>query len=243
MVFSLFFAFFFLKKKKAIDFRPSQAREGLINTIADILHVYKATFSANVSGELVIPESLKMLPVYVLGMVKSPILRVAIGERVDRRMHMLISLNYMPYHRSVTFAYPKLYAAASAVPNKLSQQSLTESGGVVLLDTAHELLLLVARTADPGVLAHVFAVTSFEQVDPAAPLPLVDSPTSTQLHETIAATRSRCATWARLTVIKEGEARWAEVMQWLVEDRMNQPPLPSFQEFVRQLQGLASKQK
>jgi protein transport protein SEC24 len=149
--------------------------------MADILQVYKSNFSANVSGELVIPESLKMLPVYVLGMVKSPILRVAIGERVDRRVHMLTTLNYMPYHRSVTFAYPKLYAPSSAVPSKLSVASLAEHGGVALLDTSFEMLLLVSRSADPSVLAHVFAVTSFDQIDPAQPLPLVDSPTSTQV--------------------------------------------------------------
>lgn len=166
---------------QAIDFRPSQAREGLINTVADILQVYKSTFSANVSGELVIPESLKMLPVYVLGMVKSPVLRVALGERVDRRAHLLAALLAMPWPRAVTFAYPKLYAPASPLPSKLALASLAEHGGVALLDTAFELLLLVARAADPNLLAHVFAVTSFDQIDPAQPLPLVDSPTSAQV--------------------------------------------------------------
>ncbi len=227
--------------RKAVDLRPAQAREGVINTVAEILQVYKATFSANISGELVIPESLKMLPVYALGIIKSPILRIAIGERVDRRVHLLSTLNYMPYTRSVILAYARLHSMHSEVPLKLSLSSVNEAGGVVLLDTATELILYVARAADPQLLAHVFAVTAFEQIDPSQPLPLVDSPVSQHLHQLVAAARARCATWSKLSVVREGDARTVEFLQCLIEDRMNQPPLPSFQEFVRQLQGLASK--
>ncbi len=46
-----------------------------ICSVVDILRVYKASFSAGSLGELVIPESLHMLPYFVLGMLKSPLLR------------------------------------------------------------------------------------------------------------------------------------------------------------------------
>ncbi len=208
-----------------------------------MLILLQSTFSANISGELVIPESLKMLPVYALGIVKSPVLRVAIGERVDRRVHLLSSLGHMPWSRVVVFAYGRLYSMHAETPLKLSLSSVMEAGGVVLLDTAFELIVYVARAADPQLLAHVFAVTAFEEVDPQQPLPLVDSPLSQRLHELIASIRARSATWARLSVVREGDPRTVEFMQCLIEDRTNQPPLPSFQEFVRQLQGIGSKLK
>jgi hypothetical protein len=149
----------------------------------------------------------------------------------------------MPWSRTVVFAYGRLYSMHAEAPLKLALSSVMESGGVVLLDTGFELILYVARTADPQLLAHVFAVTSFEEVDPNQPLPLVDSPVSQKLHELIASSRARNATWAKLSIVREGDVRTVEFMQYLIEDRTNQPPLPSFPEFVRQLQGIGNKLK
>lgn len=78
---------------RAVDQRIGIAREAVLNwcarvffsnriaysnrSVVDMLRVYKASFSAGSLGELVIPESLHMLPYFVLGMLKSPLLRYA----------------------------------------------------------------------------------------------------------------------------------------------------------------------
>ena len=189
-----------------------------------------------------IPESLKNLPLYALGMVKNPTMRIRAGERVDARMHLLHNLAHLPYDRAVNFAYPKLYPMEfPSEPMSLRMSSVMERGGVALFDTSFELLLFVAREADPNLLAHVFAVTAFDQVDPNAPLPLVDSPISKGLHELIQLLRSRSAVWSRLSVVREGDARFPDVLCYLVEDKTMQPLLPSFGEFVRQLTARSNK--
>jgi hypothetical protein len=132
-----------------------------VKVISDILHIYKTTFSANVSGELVIPESLKLLPVYALGMIKSPALRVAVGERIDRRLHMMHTVLMMPYDRTVTYCYPKMYSMRSETPLKLSKSSIQEQGGMVLLDTTFELLLFVSVNADPVIYFFFFFFFNF----------------------------------------------------------------------------------
>ena len=231
--------------KKAVEQKVVSAREGVLNVTADILHTYKTAFSANVSGELVIPESLKMLPLYALGMIKNPVLRIAAGERVDRRVHMIQTLMHLPYLRSVNFAYPKMFAMEfPAAPLKLSMSVVNERGGVVLLDTTFELFIFVSRQSDPNLLAHVFAVTSFDEVDPNLRLPVVDSPVSQGLHSLIDTIRARSATWSRLTIVREGDARTSELTGNLIEDKMMQPtPAPSFGDFVRQLQSHGAKKR
>lgn len=227
--------------KRAIDQRVPQAREALINSTADMLHVYKTTFSANMSSELVIPESLKMLPLYALGMIKHPVLRVAIGERVDRRVQQMFMINCMPFSRTVSFLYPTVSSVHSTTPLRLSLQAIMEAGGVALIDNSMELILYVARAADVNILAHVFAVTSFDQVDPRLPLPEVDSPISKHVLGLVAAARAKTSTWSKLSIVREGDPRTNEVLSMLIEDRMNLPPLPSFQDFVRQLQTQVAK--
>jgi hypothetical protein len=69
--------------------------QAIMNCCVDILRVYKTSFSAGSLGELVIPESLHMLPYQVLGMLKSPVLRVAIGERVDKRAYLWHQIRYV----------------------------------------------------------------------------------------------------------------------------------------------------
>lgn len=66
----------------------SDAREALVNKCVDILSVYRDTFgtagalssapSVNTqAGQLLIPENLRLLPLYVLSLAKSPLFRPA----------------------------------------------------------------------------------------------------------------------------------------------------------------------
>ncbi len=50
---------------------PLQARGELVQGCIDILHVYrKKCASATSSGQLILPESLKLLPLYTLSLLK-----------------------------------------------------------------------------------------------------------------------------------------------------------------------------
>ena len=90
----------------------------------------------------------------------------------------------------------------------------------------------------------MFAVTSFEEVDPAQSLPLVDCDMSKNLHAVIAALRNQQPTYKKLSVVREGDLRTLDVMHMMIEDKVHQPqPLPSFSEFIRQLQNILAKNK
>jgi hypothetical protein len=49
------------------------------------------------------------------------------------------------------------------------------------------------------------------------------------------------STWNKLSIVVENGPRSAEFLQYLIEDRMAHPPLPSFSEWVRQLQSQVAK--
>jgi len=233
---------------RAQEQRIQLGREAVLNTCVDILRVYKRSFSAGQVHELVIPESLQMMPFYLLGMLKSPVLRVALGERLDRRIHLWHSISSWPYTRTMQLFVPRVYAIrdnqlqlSAAAPIKLSLHSVAEHGGLLVLDNTLEIIVYVSRAVNVETLATLFAVTTFEEVQPA--LPLVDSPLSQHVNEALQTLRTRWGRWSRVSVVKEGDARVPEVLSWLLEDKLHSPPLPSLAEFVRQLSAQVSQTK
>lgn len=231
---------------RALEQRISVSREAVLNCCVDMLRVYKQSFSAGSLGELVIPESLKALPFYVLGLLKSPMLRVAVGERLDRRSALFNAACSWPYQRTTQFLMPRMYAVRDEqlhtdAPLKLTFATVVEQGGVVAIDNTVEIVFFVTRAADVSLLATLFAVTAFEQVPVA--LPLVDSPVSTNVNASVQALRTAWGGWSRVSVVKEGDARTAEVLGWLIEDKTHNPPHPLLPEFVRQLQSLIAQAK
>ena len=60
-------------------------RQGLIATTVEILYVYRRFCATNpAAGQLILPESLKLLPLYVLGLLKNKVLiRVAVIHSSD----------------------------------------------------------------------------------------------------------------------------------------------------------------
>eukprot|EP01087_Luapelamoeba_hula_P003660 TRINITY_DN1347_c0_g1_i2.p1 TRINITY_DN1347_c0_g1~~TRINITY_DN1347_c0_g1_i2.p1 ORF type:complete len:1021 (+),score=158.62 TRINITY_DN1347_c0_g1_i2:100-3162(+) len=97
---------------KALKFKLSDAREALVHKCIDVLAAYRASFAtgASTQTQLLLPESLKSLPLYTLALVKSIALRSGNDIRPDERSYYLSLLRQMSATDTIRFLYPSLYA-------------------------------------------------------------------------------------------------------------------------------------
>lgn len=113
----------FLAKKAASAVLPggntlSKAREALVDKMTQSLFVYrKHCTSAPLSGQLILPEALKVLPVMVLGLTKSNAFRPTATSAqaseaisVDERVAALAFLSWASPADIAAVAYPRMWA-------------------------------------------------------------------------------------------------------------------------------------
>uniref|UniRef100_K3W624 Uncharacterized protein n=1 Tax=Globisporangium ultimum (strain ATCC 200006 / CBS 805.95 / DAOM BR144) TaxID=431595 RepID=K3W624_GLOUD len=99
---------------------PSAVKDHLVDQCVSVLFNYrKFCASSSSSGQLILPESLKLLPLYTLATLKSRALRGNltgnpprgfIDVRADERVMMMGLLNSLPVEFAVSAVYPKLYS-------------------------------------------------------------------------------------------------------------------------------------
>ncbi|KAG6517086.1 hypothetical protein ZIOFF_020466 [Zingiber officinale] len=149
----------------------SQVREQITNLCINILHAYRK-FCATVSssGQLILPEALKLLPLYTLALVKS------IGLRNDGRFddHSYWASHVMSL--SISLAVPLVYPRMISIHDLTSKEnagSLSSSNiplssehinddGIYLLENGEDCLIYVGDMVNPDTLQKLFGVTSVD---------------------------------------------------------------------------------
>ncbi len=95
---------------KVYEIGAKSVREKVINNLVTLLHNYRTECAAqSTPSQLILPDSLKLMPLYTLSMLKSPALKLMQNTKLDDKVYGLIKfmqhpLNLMPY----TF-YPRVY--------------------------------------------------------------------------------------------------------------------------------------
>lgn len=88
------------------------SRDSIRKAIIEILHVYrKRCASSTSSGQLILPEALKLLPLYTLGLLKHSVM--ADFTSVDERMFLFSFVDFIPLSVSISFCAPRLYDLTS----------------------------------------------------------------------------------------------------------------------------------
>jgi len=184
-------------------------REFVVNATVKMLCTYRkmCASASTQAGQLILPESLKLLPLYALSLTKNGVMRPGTDVRADERAALVAASFRMPIHSSVAFIYPRLLPLhaldesvgaldtdgtpllPSATP--LSLEKL-ETNGAYLLDDSFRMLLWVGRGASPEFLSAVLQLPSLEGIDCARlRIPLLDNDTSVRVNRVIDAVRSQ----------------------------------------------------
>jgi protein transport protein SEC24 len=162
-----------------------QGRSLFLSHVLGVLAAYRkhCARAGTDSEQLILPEALKLLPVYTLALLKNGMLRLRsdVGADVlpDERAALILAYVSMPLDTATTFLYPNLFPLHN-MPSECGQRDsygvvvpgavrLTigslDASGIYLLDDGIKMLIWVGVAANPALVHQLFGLKSLDGVD------------------------------------------------------------------------------
>ncbi|XP_076886788.1 protein transport protein SEC24 C-like [Bidens hawaiensis] len=203
-------------------------REQVTNLCINILHAYRK-FCATVSssGQLILPEALKLLPLYTLALIKSIGLRT--DARIDDRSFWINYVFPLSAQLAIPLVYPRMISIhdldlketeGSVIPTvmPLSSEQVNDNG-IYLLENGEDCLIYIGGTADPDTMRQLFGISSVDAVPSQFVLQQYDNALSKKLNEVINEIRSQRCNYLRLKLCRKGDPSGALFFSYMVEDK------------------------
>jgi len=207
---------------------PKAVKEGLMSQCATILACYrKNCASPSSAGQLILPECMKLLPLYTNCLIKSDALSGGSDLGCDDRAFHMSCVSSMDVSSSVVYFYPRLIplhntsAEEKGVPDQIRCTiEKVRDDGVYLLENGIHILMFVGLATDPGWIQDVFGVATAAQIDiDKTKLIERDNPTSRRICEIYrTVTKSRARTM-KLTIVRQRDKLEIVFKHFLCEDR------------------------
>lgn len=234
--------------ERALTSRLSEARDLVLARCVDALATYRSSFAASTaSSQLVLPDTLKLLPLYTLALLKHTALRPGGDVRPAERCAAMSLLRTLPVTHFVASVYPRLFALHAMPPEagtgsplvlppvlNLSSEKFDRRGAFLLAD-GQALQLWVGRQTPPELLSELLGVPALDQLDPRAAQLNATSELGARVAAIVEYVRAQMLSYQRLYVIREGDPLEARFVGCFVEDR-SKTQASSYYEFLLTLQ-------
>ena len=206
----------------------ASAKDASLQQCISTLYAYrKFCASNNSSGQLILPEGLKTLPLYTLGLHKSFGLRADASP--DDRAAWLYRALCAPPELSTPAVYPRLFSihdlpqGGSFPPIPpcmwLSAEKLNQEGAY-LLEDGQEILIWIGRQLPVETLRDLFGTENVDDiVSSRAMLPALNNPTSIAVNAFVNAIRKQRGAFMRTRILKRGDTLETAFYNRLTEDR------------------------
>ncbi|KAH1190561.1 Protein transport protein Sec24-like [Glycine max] len=200
--------------KQAASEIPSKplplVREQVTNLCINALFSYRK-FCATVSssGQLILPEALKLLPLYTLALTKSTGLRTE--GKIDERSFWINYVSSISAPLAIPLVYPRMMAIHdldskedddSVIPPflPLSSEHISDDG-IYLLENGHDCLIYVGDSVNPDIVQKLFGVATVDKV----PTLQYDNPLSKKLNEVVNEIRRQRCSYFRFKLCRKGD--------------------------------------
>uniref|UniRef100_UPI00398E495C protein transport protein Sec24C-like n=1 Tax=Pristiophorus japonicus TaxID=55135 RepID=UPI00398E495C len=204
-------------------------REELVSHTTRMLACYRkhCAHSSPSGGQLVMPQFLKVFPLYLNCLRKSSVLLPGVDTSIDERAYLRQVVMSMDIAETRVFFYPRLLPiheldeSQTSLPQavRCSDKRLSAEG-FYLLEDGLSLFLWVGMYAPTEWIQNVFGVPSFSAVDcGVGSLPVLDNPYSRQIRNMITIVRKQRARFLKLIIVKQADRTEGRFQQFLVEDR------------------------
>ncbi|XP_066991918.2 protein transport protein Sec24A [Anabrus simplex] len=227
----------------------SDAREAFINVAIDVLSAYRLVQSSGAATGLLAPHNLRLLPLYILALLKYVAFRSGQSTRLDDRVFAMCQMKTLPLINLIQMIYPDMYPLhnleeqmvaledGSSLPQPphlhLSAEKLDQRG-VFLLDTGEHMMIYVGRSVSPEYCTEVLGVPSFSQIpEEMYELPVLETQRSENLRNFLNYLQSERPYCATLQIIKDDGHHRTKFTERLIEDRTESTF--SYYEFLQHL--------
>ncbi|KAJ6353928.1 hypothetical protein OIU76_002867 [Salix suchowensis] len=207
---------------------PLVVREQVTNFCINILLSYRK-FCATVSssGQLILPEALKLLPLYTLALIKSTGLKV--DGRIDDRSFWISYVSSVSTTLAIPLVHPKMIAIhnldsqeaeGSRIPPALplSSEYLSEDG-IYLLENGQDGSIYIGNSVNSDILQKLFGISSVSEIPTQFVLEQYDNPLSKKLNDVVNEIRRQRCSFLRLKLCKKGDPSGMSFFSYLVEDK------------------------
>lgn len=226
----------------------SDARDALINVAIDVLSAYKLSQSA-ASGGLLAPASLKLLPLYIIALLKCIAFRSGTNTRLDDRVFAMCQLKTVPLFQLIQMIYPDLYPIhafedrnAKDIDGKLCPQpprlhlsaEKLDSRGAFLMDTGDQIFILIGKNIHPSFCCNVLGVSAFPSIpEEFYELPEIETTESERLRNFVFSLQEEKPYPASIQIIRDDSHFRTLFIERLIEDRFENSL--SYYEFLQHL--------
>ncbi|ODV64343.1 Sfb3p ASCRUDRAFT_73987 [Ascoidea rubescens DSM 1968] len=153
-------------------------RDTVLTKLVDVLGKYKGLVakSSSLPGQLVLPDGLKLLPIYLLAFQKSSLWIKNTLTDNDSKVYQFFNLNNYPLDKLLYYLYPAIFPVHKLlsdfegeverdengkelydVPDTINcLKSSIEDGGCYLAFNGEKLMLWIQRNAVPLLIQHLF---------------------------------------------------------------------------------------
>lgn len=183
-------------------------------------------------------DVMQFLPLYVLGMLKSPAFRATNDIPADLRTYIWSRLATISVSQLSAYFNPRMLALHNApdscgIPDasgnialpdmlNLTSESMTQDG-VYLLEDGDSIMIWIGRAVDPGFVNALFGVPSFDQIDGATAAGVIGTrgdPLSNKIAGVLNQIRTeRPQPHLNLHIIRTGDPSEGRFFASLMEDR------------------------
>uniref|UniRef100_A0A8C1Q495 SEC24 homolog D, COPII coat complex component n=1 Tax=Cyprinus carpio TaxID=7962 RepID=A0A8C1Q495_CYPCA len=204
-------------------------REILVNQTAHMLACYrKNCASPSAASQLILPDAMKVFPVYMNSLLKTPTLVGSTELSTDDRAFHRLLVNAMGVEETQVLLYPRLIplhtmdvsSEAIPAPVRCSEERLSESG-IFLLENGLSMFLWLGQACPPDLIQNLFNVPSLGHLSSEGPtsLPVLDNAHSRKIHSIISSISQQRATSMKLLIVKQKDRSEMLFRQHLVEDK------------------------
>lgn len=166
---------------RTLNTNLADAREAFINVCVDTIERWKMLQCINQPGVLPCSTALRLLPLLILSLLKSPAFTTRPGVKLDERTAALIMMKCLPLSQLIQTLYPDMYRVDSLelantkddedgnpVPHPDRLQLSAEHvalNGAYLLDCGDQMLLFLGKVLQPFFCEKMFGVSKPVDVD------------------------------------------------------------------------------
>jgi protein transport protein SEC24 len=175
---------------QAIKRGAKNTKEKLLNDLIEMLHVYR-TQCANQTNpsQLVLPETLTMLPLYLLSIIKTPGFKLLTACRLDDKIHSIYRVVSLSMETLNYLLYPRVYSVQDigehsdyatvdqetqflVKPQTIAcKQNPKQNYMAQLIDNGDTLTLLIGHLVPKDFLNEVFGVDSTTELRKVETMP------------------------------------------------------------------------
>ncbi|XP_026530035.1 protein transport protein Sec24C isoform X1 [Notechis scutatus] len=203
-------------------------RDTLINQCAQILACYrKNCASPSSAGQLILPECMKLLPVYLNCVLKSDVLQPGSEVTTDDRSYIRQLISSMDVAETHVFFYPRLlpltkidYSSDSLPTAIRNSEERLSKGDIYLLENGLNIFLWVGVNVQQGMIQNLFGVSSFSQINSSmCTLPVLDNPFSKRVRSIIDMFQTQRSRYMKFIIVKQEDKLDLLFKHFLVEDK------------------------